>query len=234
MLRTAFYLGSVTAIVLASPASAVSTPIAGPGSYPVGATTVAEEPDIAGLVLVDLYQPFVITGSAGGSAHGAVHQQVIRSDLTGFLHFDTRLIIDSAMGFDPGSYVEWLELDPVATGEPIAVGRQTDGIGTPTSTVYDLAGTGMSRFDYNLIDLDGSTFESQFHILKTKATAFALTGKARVEGYEFVGTSAVPIASDWFQIYAPAAVPEPATWGLMIAGFAMVGFGLRRRRAAAA
>lgn len=28
---------------------------------------------------------------------------------------------------------------------------------------------------------------------------------------------------------AVAAVPEPATWGLMIAGFGMVGFGLRRR-----
>ena len=30
---------------------------------------------------------------------------------------------------------------------------------------------------------------------------------------------------------ATAAVPEPATWGLMIAGFGMVGVGARRRRA---
>ena len=29
-----------------------------------------------------------------------------------------------------------------------------------------------------------------------------------------------------------AAVPEPATWGMMVLGFAAIGFGLRRRRAA--
>ena len=32
---------------------------------------------------------------------------------------------------------------------------------------------------------------------------------------------------------APAAVPEPATWALMISGFGLVGVSLRRRRAAA-
>ncbi len=33
---------------------------------------------------------------------------------------------------------------------------------------------------------------------------------------------------------SPSAVPEPATWGLMIAGFAMAGAALRRRRSALA
>lgn len=33
-----------------------------------------------------------------------------------------------------------------------------------------------------------------------------------------------------FDNIATAAVPEPATWALMIGGFGMVGFGLRRRR----
>ena len=32
-----------------------------------------------------------------------------------------------------------------------------------------------------------------------------------------------------FTVSDVAAVPEPATWGLLIAGFAMVGYGLRRR-----
>jgi hypothetical protein len=31
-------------------------------------------------------------------------------------------------------------------------------------------------------------------------------------------------------VVAQAAVPEPATWGLMLAGFGLVGAGLRSRR----
>lgn len=234
MLRTAFYFGAVTAIVLATPALAVSTPVAGPGSYGVGATTLAAEPDLAGVVLAQLTTPFTITGAAGASASGTVDSFVLRSNATGFLHFYNYLTLETASGFDPGSYIEWLEFDAAATGMPLAVGRRTDGLGAPTSTIFDLAASGTSRYDFNLIDLDGSTFATQLHLRKTNATAFALTGLMQVQGYEFIGTSASPIASGWLATYAPAVVPEPATWGLMITGFGMVGFGLRRRRAAPA
>lgn len=234
MLRTALCLGTVTAIALASPVSAASTPIAGPGSYPVGAVDLATEPDLAGVVLADRMQPFTITGSAGGSVSGTIEESVLRSNLTGLLHFYHKLTIDAVSGFAPGSHLEWLEFDAAATGDPLAVGRRSDGVGTPTSTIYDLAGSGTSRFDFNLIDLDAPGFESQLHLWKSNATNFTLTGKLRVQGYEFVGTSAQPLSSPWLLTYAPAVVPEPATWGLMITGFAMVGFGLRRQRAAPA
>lgn len=234
MLRPVFYWGAVTALLAAGPVLAVSTPIAGPGSYGVGATTLAAEPDLAGTVLAQLSTPFTILGSAGASVSGTIDSSVLRSDATGYLHFYHALTVESATGFAPGSYLEWLEFDPAATGDPVAVGRRTDGLGSPTGTIYDLAASGMSRYDFNLIDLDGSAFTTQLHLRKTTATAFALTGLMQVQGYEFVGNNAVPIASQWLATYAPAVVPEPASWSLMITGFALAGAALRRRRPATA
>ena len=214
-----------------SPVQAASTIITGPGSYEVGATTVAEEPDLAGVVLADRLQPFTINGASGGVVTGFIQERVIRSDATGFLHFSHRVIIDMSSGFEPGSYLEWLDFDPVATGTPLVVGRRTDGLGSATSTIFDLAPSGMSRFDFNLIDLDGSSFSTQFHFWKSNATNFALTGQLRLSGDEFdTDGLASPISTPWYATYAPAPIPEPATWAMLLSGFAAVGWHLRRRK----
>ena len=220
------------ALLLAGPALALSTPIAGPGSYGVGATTSAAEPDLAGVVLADRLQAFTIDGADGGFVSGNIQERVVRSDDTGFLHFYYRVLLEEVSGFDIGSYVEWLDLDPTATGDPLAVGRRTDGLGSPTGSSYDLAGSGQSRFDFNLIDLDPANigFSTQFHVIKTNATNYALTGQVRLSGFEFIGFDAEAIASAWLPTYAAAAaIPEPRAWALMIAGFGLAGAGLRRR-----
>lgn len=218
------------ALGFAAPAHAASTPIGGPGSYGVGATTVVQEPDLAGLVIADRLQPFTINGAAGGLVTGTIQERVIRSDATGFLHFYHAVTLETISGFELGSYIEWLNFDPIATGSPLAVGRRPDGIGSPTSSSYDLAGTGQSRFDFNLLDLDpaNSGFTTQFHYLKTNATNYALTGQLQVSGFEFIGFDAEGIESEWLPTWAPAAIPEPQTWAMMVLGFALAGAAMRR------
>ena len=235
MRLTPILLASGAAIVLAAPAHAASTIIAGPGAYGVGATTSAEEPDLAGVVLEDRLQPFTINGAEGGLVTGVIQERVVRSDATGLLHFYHRVTLETISGFDIGSYIEWLDFDPVATGDPLAVGRRTDGLGSPTSSSYDLAATGQSRFDFNLLDLDPANagFSTQFHYVKTNATHYALTGQLRLSGFEFIGFDAEGIASDWLPTFAAAVVPEPQGWAVMIAGFGLAGAALRRRRAIA-
>lgn len=229
---TPILLVSAAVIALAAPAHAASTIIAGPGSYGVGATTSAEEPDLAGVVLEDRLQPFTINGADGGLVTGVIQERVVRSDVTGFLHFYHRVTLETIEGFDIGSYIEWLDFDPTATGDPLAVGRRTDGLGSPTGSSYDLAATGQSRFDFNLLDLDPANagFSTQFHYVKTNATHYALTGQLRLSGFEFIGFDAEGISSDWLPTFAAAVVPEPQGWALMIAGFGLAGAALRRRR----
>lgn len=219
-------------LAFVTPANAVSTPIAGAGSYGVGATTSAQEPDLAGTVLADRLQPFTINGAAGGVVTGTIQERVVRSDDTGFLHFYHRVILEDISGFAPGSYVEWLNLDPVATGDPLAVGRRSDGLGSPTSTIYDLAAAGQSRFDFNLLNLDPANegFSTQFHYLKTDATNYALTGQLQLSGFEFIGFDAEAISTVWLPTWAPALVPEPESWAMMIAGFGLLGAAMRLAR----
>lgn len=192
-------------------AFAASTLVAGPGSYGVGATTVAEEPDLAGTVLADRLQPFTINGAGGGVLTGNIQERVVRSDDTGFLHFHHRVIFDTIGGFEPGSYIEWLDLDPAATGDPLAVGRRSDGLGSSTSSLYNLAAAGQSQFDFNLLDLDpgNAGFSTQFHYLKTNATNYALTGQLRLSGFEFIGFNAEAISTAWLPTWAPAPSPRP-------------------------
>ena len=233
-MKTVQVLLAFTAVLaFAAPAHAASVLIGGPGNYPAPSTTVAEEPDLAGVVIADRLQPFTINGAAGGVATGTIQERVVRSDLTGFLHFYHRVSLETISGFGVGSYLEWLDLDPVATGNPLAVGRRSDGIGSPTSSSYDLAGAGQSRFDFNLLDLDPAEagFTTQFHYIKTNATNYALTGQARLSGFEFIGFDAEGIESAWLPTWAPAAaVPEPQTWAIMIIGLALTGAAMRQAR----
>lgn len=222
-------------LTTASVAHAGSTPIAGPGSYGVGAATEALEPDLAGPVVADRFQPFTINGADGGVVTGSIHESVIRSDATGFLHFYRVVSLETISGFEIGSYIEWLDLDPIATANPLAVGRRSDGPGSVTSSSYDLAGGGQSRFDFNLIDLDPANagFTTQAHYIKTNATNYASTGQMRLSGFEFIGFDAEGIESAWLPAWAPAAVPEPITWTIMTVGFSLAGAALRRARATA-
>ncbi len=61
---------------------------------------------------------------------------------------------------------------------------------------------------------------SATYVFRTNARAFTDGTVGVIDGSTFDGLA-----------YAPSAVPEPATWSLLIGGFGMVGYASRRRRA---
>ncbi|QJU60865.1 PEPxxWA-CTERM sorting domain-containing protein [Sphingomonas sp. AP4-R1] len=66
--------------------------------------------------------------------------------------------------------------------------------------------------------------DSYFFFLDTTATSYGFTGI-----YDFVGSGS-PDISGVYSTFAPlASVPEPATWGMFLAGFGMLGGTMRRR-----
>ena len=90
----------------------------------------------------------------------------------------------------------------------------------PTTTFDRSSGGNVVRGNFGLNGLSGSE-NSTTYIIRTNATNFGLTGFATVNN-----STSFNVLS-----YMPtAAVPEPATWAMMLVGFAGVGVSMRRRR----
>lgn len=102
-------------------------------------------------------------------------------------------------------------------------GFLADGTPSGPTTTFDRAaggvGTVRANFGVNgLFDSENSTT----YILRTNATNYALTGFATVNNStSFNVMSYMPTV---------AAVPEPASWAMMIVGFGLAGAALRRRK----
>jgi opacity protein-like surface antigen len=118
----------------------------------------------------------------------------------------------------------------------------TTGDNDASSFVGTIAlASGGKNIDFSAIDLDGT-----FNFVKTSgadlneqwelATAFLSAGTHAIHVYGDVLTTSANDAASYSGTLnlSPAAVPEPATWGLMIMGFGGMGAVLRRRRQATA
>lgn len=165
-----------------------------------------------------------------------MRQQVLRSDVTGALVFSTQLIW--SYNITPGDFlVDAIWLD--GWGDAVTdVDYRTDLSGDrgPSFATRDDDGQRLDLgFGFPLFsgNLTGEPHENSMPIVvATNATAFANTGAFTVvgrfsdrPGEVFVGRIdglAVPVA---------APVPEPAGWGLMALGTAVLAFARRRRRA---
>lgn len=85
----------------------------------------------------------------------------------------------------------------------------------------------------------GGLLFSSSHVLDTTGPSFLSFGWSGLDEVQFSisgGTpSGLPGSGDYFAVdnLLLAVVPEPATWGMMIAGFGLAGAALRRRRAVA-
>lgn len=78
------------------------------------------------------------------------------------------------------------------------------------------------QIDFGTNGLIG-TERSATYILRTNARRFNEGTFGVIDGSTFADLA-----------FQPSAVPEPATWGLMLAGFAMTGYAARRRKTAVA
>ena len=116
-------------------------------------------------------------------------------------------------GFSVGAFVSGADLDGAgmftASNNPggftSLVGRTADGV--------------TLRTEFNVNGLVG-TETSATYIFRTNATAFRAGTFGVIDGSTFSGLAFAP----------SSAVPEPATWGMMLVGFGVVGSALRRRK----
>ncbi|MEH3122848.1 MAG: choice-of-anchor E domain-containing protein [Sphingomonas phyllosphaerae] len=92
------------------------------------------------------------------------------------------------------------------------------------STVFTITGASLSAF---IAAANSGTFDVSAKTLT--GLLLSATGGNAAAAQQTNATSSFAISYDYT---ATPAVPEPATWMTMILGFAMVGYGLRRRSAA--
>ena len=214
---------AAAALVWAAPAGAV---LLTPGSGAVlPGTTVAAEPQLAGVVQVDEIIPFSFVGDdVGGLINGQVQQRVVLA-IDGTIDFYWRVFVDSDSDASLGSFRVGDFVSPEYN-----VNYRTDGLGDRgPSDAFRFSGVLDSDVNFNFFPGDaqpglhpGET--SFFFFFDTTATAFS---KNAVFDVTNVGQTHI---STLFDAYGPAeAVPEPTTLALLGAG--VVGL-LRRRQVA--
>jgi len=152
---------------------------------------------------LDFYYQVIRTGP------GTVNDQEVRSfTVSDFDGFDVE-------GFAFGG-------DPDGAGIFVAANNPTlaDGQASNSTTTFGRSpSSGVLTTEFGVNGLTG-TQNSATYIFRTNATAFNTLGTFGViDGSTLQGTTFQPIA----------AVPEPASWAMMIAGFGLVGSAMRRR-----
>lgn len=113
----------------------------------------------------------------------------------------------------------------VSAADPDGVGFFTAAMNPPSSTTTTGRSTtgGTLQTNFGTNGLQGSEVSATY-IFRTNATAFTVGTFGVINGSTFSGLAFAPTV---------AAVPEPSTWAMMFAGFAIVGSALRRRKSTA-
>ena len=195
----------------------------GDNNVPLSGTTLAANPDLAGVVLVDALRPFSIQDNSGTTIlTGNVQDSVMRSNNTGELIFTPRLRnlvkpMDQAwiVGLQTTGY----------TGFATDIDFRTDGIGDvgPNSASRDITGNELFfRYDPNIIvPPEDALFLSVF----TDATVFDRTGSITIFAQNDLGR----IFSTTLVDTLTPAVPVPAAAWLF--GSGLIGLiGIARRK----
>jgi hypothetical protein len=180
-------------------------------------TTVALEPQLAGLVLEDEIQAFSFAAN-GGTISGSVQSRVVRSTLDGTLDFYWRFISDANSSGAIGSF----RVGDFFTSTYNANWR-IDGLGdtSPESAYLFPGGLGQVNFEFGRAGAAAGS-ESFFLLLDTDETMYS---RSAVYDLTNVGQSEI---SQLYSTFAPGQVPEPGS--MAIFGIGLAGFMLARRR----
>lgn len=176
-------------------------------------TTVAAHPELAGIVLEDVDQPFSFLDTTGHTLAGVVQNRVVRSSVDGTLDFYWRIKSTSGTSAtgDPGAITSF-RLGGFDTFALDADWR-IDGVGTVNPTqARRFSDPSFINFLFNEPALAPPN-DSRFFYLDTQATAYAKVGS-----YDLTGTGGNGISAS-YQTFAPvASIPEPSSWALLVAG----------------
>lgn len=216
----------ITGLLAFAPAQAVTLDNGDPfADTHLGGTTSGLRPELAGVVLEDVIQPFSF-----GGVSGTVQNRVVRSDDLGTLDFYWRIVVDPVSRTAPAgeiiafrvgdfgaSYIndaDWrIDGLPVSNKAPPYTGRKFSATARPDGAI-------------NFLFPDppvNEAFESPFFFLHTNATAYAMTAT-----YDLLCAPANCL-SPLYSTFAPA-IPEPATYGMMGLGLAALAWVGRRRQ----
>lgn len=206
---------AVSALALASSAQAVILPV---GTTPIGGTTVAAKPQLAGTVLEDDNVAFSFA-AYGGAVTGIVQSRVVRSSLDGTVDFYWRVISDPNSAGPITSFRLLNFVTPVYDGD-----YRTDGTGDVAPTSVLRFGTGGAlNFLFGDTPLAAGQ-SSYFMFLDTQAINYGRTALYDLTTQENGSISGL------FSTFAPAAfVPEPGTYALLAGGLGMMALTRRRR-----
>ncbi len=196
---------------------------AGITDFPIGGTTLAAEPNLAGVVnLETVTTPFSISG-AGETLSGLISSQVLRA-VDGTVDFYWRILPDEGSGDISAFRLSGFE------GFSLNANWRIDGLGevAPTTARYFGDGTGNVNFIFGGDEVGGNGVTvpyttSRFFFLDTDALTYSLTGS-----FDLVCAPQECISQS-YSTFAPAVVPVPAAvwlFGTALAGF--IGYSRRR------
>jgi hypothetical protein len=161
-------------------------------------------------------------------------------DLDGSTGNGGRLVTKSVFGFSAGDLVS-LTFDLSGSQRGSTEDVNYGFLSQSGAMIYEdvtitIGGNPFLFGDINSTNLDATTFSIPSNY---GFTTFSLSFTASVAGSfkAYIGSPSadnVGVIIDNVSIdrVAPGAVPEPATWGMMIGGFALAGAAMRRRKAA--
>lgn len=161
-------------------------------SASLSGTTVAANPDLAGVVLYDNLVPFQLTDENGDVfVQGVVQDRVVRSDNTGGLVFAPRL--RDLTTTRPGSLIEEISLVGFEDSFSMDIDFRIDGLGDvgPTDVLRAVPGVTRGDLDFRYGSGLFPPDEGKFISVLTDATAFDNRGRIIIVALTPLGVSTV-------------------------------------------